>query len=251
MIRRCTECNGLYETFDESVVLCKECRPIEDPEKHAEIQALRQLQKIDNSGWVEACERDERNIWDQQPGEDLREYNLWLLYKDQYPQVKPTYARTASLAEVSPNVIRNIAAKWDWRIRLQAWAQHCQELSMKARKDRIVEMNTRQQRMSEALQEKLATAIDNIDPYTLTPGEINGLMKTAMQLERTAVVDETEEWTPMVTGGKSAEEKESVTKKDDLKEVMSILAAAGLMSNKTIGVEQTTRVIVKGSDGEY
>ena len=107
-------------------------------------------------------------------------------------------------------------------------------------------MNTTHISMAQTLQQKLKTAIDNIDPYSLSPKDINSLMKPAAEIERKAFYDETEEWKPETSTVANKELKESTTKKEDLTEVMGILMSAGLLQGKKVGVEQTTRVIVDG-----
>lgn len=196
--------------------------------------------------WLTIAEENEIPIYAQQPEEDEREFSMWLCYRDQYPEKKPNMKHVSTALDITYGNVRDVASKWDWQLRMKAWAKHLQDLSLQRRQQNIVAMNNKHIEMSATLQDKLKTAIDNIDPYQLQPKDINALMKTATELERKAYDVGVEEWRPDLVpeGGKDV--KDSPTKKEDITEVMAILAQAGLFSGKKVGIEQTTRVIVDG-----
>ena len=108
-------------------------------------------------------------------------------------------------------------------------------------------MNKKHIEMAQALNEKLATAINAIDPYELAPRDIKGLLQLSAELERKARLN-----SPDVLRPELADEnpylKESPTKTEDLKEVLDILVKANVF--KTIGVRQTktTEIVVKNDD---
>lgn len=233
----CVRCN--QETGSAELNVCQTCR---DAEKNR--KALQK--KSANNDWLVIAEENEIPLYVQQPEELDDEYMLWLSFRDMYPHKKPTIRGASDACQVSYSRAKEIAAKWDWPIRLQAWGKHCNELAQQARAKKIVDMNTTHISMAQTLQNKLKTAIDNIDPYSLSPKDINSLMKTAAEIERKAFYDDTEEWKPETSTVANKELKESTTKKEDLSEVMGILMSAGLLQGKKVGVEQTTRVIVDG-----
>ena len=199
-----------------------------------------------NSDWLTIAEENEIPLYSQQPEETEKEFALWLSYRDQYPNTKPTMKRVSEVMGIPYGTVKTASAKWDWQLRLKAWAKHLQDLSTQQRQQSIVAMNNKHIEMSAALQEKLKVAIDQLDPYQLQPKDINALMKTAAELERKAYDVGIEEWKPELAPQGNKDIKESPTKKEDISEVMSILAQAGLFSGKKVGIEQTTRVVVDG-----
>jgi hypothetical protein len=111
--------------------------------------------------------------------------------------------------------------------------------------------------MAEGLRKKLGKAIEILDPGTIKPNEIGSLMKVAVDLEKQARIDTIaqEELRSQLLGGDTENPnlKKSVTKQDDLAEIVGILLKSGALTNITqIGVRttetKTTETIVKGDD---
>ena len=124
-----------------------------------------------------------------------------------------------------------------------AWARYTDDTVQEERIAAIKDMNTKQLDMAKKITDKLSVAINNIDPMLLRPGEIVNLFKVATELERkiTSYVPEKVESTAA-----DAKSKQMVTTKvEDLSEVVAILQKANVFEGKTIGIEQTTRIIAK------
>ena len=103
-------------------------------------------------------------------------------------------------------------------------------------------MNKKHIEMAQALNEKLATAINAIDPYELEPKDIKGLLQLSAELERKARLNNPDVIRPELADN-NPNLKESPTKTEDLKEILDILVKANAF--KTIGVKQTTEIVVK------
>lgn len=200
-----------------------------------------------NYNWMDIAKEAELELWERQPAETDREWQIWLAYRDAYPGVKPSYRMVAEQLGTTINVVKKAGQRWSFPARLQAWAKHVDELTMKQRRSEIINMNKKHIQMAEDLNSKLQTAIANIDPYSLKPQEIQGLFRLSAEIERKARIDNPEEYKPKLADD-NPELKKSPTETKDIKEVLSILDQAGVFgNNKNLGVRQTTttEVVVK------
>ncbi|MNI74943.1 hypothetical protein D3C73_1310590 [compost metagenome] len=118
---------------------------------------------------------------------------------------------------------------------------------MRKRQEEIVGMNESHVSMAATLNAKLKTAIDGIQPASLSPKEIQGLMKVATDLERKARLDTTSV-TPVVSDDKNPNLQDTKVPTDNLQEIVAILGAAGVLNNFGIRQTTTTEVVVKGDD---
>lgn len=203
--------------------------------------------------WIEIAEQNELELYDRQPGEFDKEWFLWLAYRDQYPHKTPKLKDAAFTIGMNYKAALKTSSKWSYKARLQAWAQHCNEQVTKNRSKEIVDMNLKQKRLASTMLDKLEKAIEVLDPDMLKPSDINSLFKTMTEIQRRSVEDEHVEWQPDIgLTGKNAIADKPV-KKDDLAEVMSILAGAGVLQVNKIGLETndgTTVVINKGGGND-
>lgn len=197
-----------------------------------------------NFNWIDIAREAELELWERQPAETDREWQIWLAYRDMYPSTRPSYRQVAEQLGTTVAVVKKIGARWDFPVRLQAWAKYVDNLTLQQRQQEILDMNKKHIEMAQALNEKLTTAINAIDPYELEPKDIKGLLQLSAELERKARLHN-----PDVIRPELADEnpnlKESPTKTEDLKEVLDILVKANVF--KAIGVKKTTttEVVVK------
>jgi len=197
-----------------------------------------------NFNWIDVAREAEVELWERQPAETDREWQIWLAYRDMYPSTRPSYREVAEQLGTTIAVVKKVGARWDFPVRLQAWAKYVDNLTLQQRQQEILDMNKRHIEMAQALNEKLATAINAIDPYELAPKDIKGLLQLSAELERKARLSD-----PDVLRPELADEnpylKESPTKTEDLGEVLNILTKANVF--KAIGVRQTktTEIVVK------
>ncbi len=204
------------------------------------------LAKKVNSNWMEQSGELGLALFERQPEETDAEWRVWNTYRDYYPRKLPTWTELARECNMSVATVIKAATKWSYKVRLVAWSRFTDAGIQENRISAVKEMNQKQLSMSQRILDKLGVAIDAIDPLTLRPGEIVNLFKTATELERriTTYVDETVE--NESTGSKA--KQVSLTKPEDMGEILQILQKTGVLEGKTLGIEQTTRFVAKEND---
>ncbi len=244
----CRRCGMQKEPSSRDKHLCVECAKAEN----TRITYYRQHQE----DWVAAAKEQGIDLWLQQPGETQWEYSVWVKYRDSYPGKKPSYGSVAEELGTTYNVVKKIAQRWSFPMRMQAWMAECDRITMLQRRDEILNMNKEHVDMATSLREKLKKAIEIIDPVALKPSEISSLAKLSTELERKARIDtiaQEEARQPLLVDTGNPNLKKNETKKDDLKEVMDILLKAGALGDIThIGVRhtKTTEVALVDKDGQ-
>lgn len=198
-----------------------------------------------NFNWVDVAKEAELDLWERQPAETDREWQVWLAYRDIYPSKRPSYRQVAEGLGTTIGVVKKVGARWDFPVRLQAWAKYIDDLTLKQRQQEVLDMNKKHIEMATTLNDKLSIAINKINPDLLEPKDIKGLLQLSTELERKARLDKPDLRGPDL-GGINDSLKESPTKTEDLNEVLDILNKAGIF--KAIGIKQTktTEVVVKG-----
>ena len=232
----CRKCGMQKEPSSRDKHLCVECTKAEN----SRVTYYRQHQE----DWVAAANEQGIDLWLQQPGETQWEYTVWTKYRDSYPGKKPSYGSVAEELATTYNVVKKMAQRWSFPMRMQAWMTECDRITMLQRRDEVLNMNKEHVEMASTLREKLKNAIDMIEPRDLKPGEIASLSKLATEMERKARIDtiaQEEARQPLlVDQSNPGLKKDNKTKKDDLKEVMDILIKAGALGDVThIGVRRT------------
>lgn len=236
----------MKEAHEGNPHLCVECVHLEDNR----LTYYRQH----NFNWMDVAKEAELDVWERQPSETDREWQVWLKYRDAYPSVKPSYRLVAEDIGTTLNVVKKIGMRWTFPARLQAWAKYCDGLTMVQRQKEIVDMNKKHIDMATNLRDKLKTAIDNINPLTLEPKDIQGLFKLATDIERKARLDDVVV-KPVELEDTNSILKKAPTKSEDINEILQILGKAGVLgAGMQVGVRKTTtttsEVIVKGEEDE-
>lgn len=208
-----------------------------------------------NSDWPEVAKENGLALWERQPGETQLEWTIWLAYRDSYPGSKPSYKAAAEKAGTTYDFVVKTATRWSFNMRMQAWIAECDRITIAQRRQEVLDMNKDHIAMAAKLRAKMHAAIDNIDPYSLKPGELSSLLKTMSELERKAQLESMSIEQQLSDGFVDADNpniKKSPTKQGDLGEVVSILLKAGALGDITqIGVRktETTEVVMRDSDG--
>lgn len=244
---KCPRCGQLKPRHHIDQHLCVDCVKAENNR----VTYYRQHQ--DN--WMDVAKEAGLDLWLQQPGETQWEFTVWTVYRDSYPGKKPSYSDVAKQLGTTYNVVRKIAQRWSFPVRMQAWMQECDRITLLQRRQEVLDMNKDHVDMAARLRAKLSTAIDNIDPTLLKPSEIASLARLAADMERKARIDtiaQEEMRRDMMVETENPELKKSPTKSSDLSEVVGILLKAGALGDiTTIGVKETktTQVVVGDADG--
>lgn len=240
-------------------MLCPRCsteQPQEDfrngvCEKCSKLERSRAYHIQKNTNWVELAEEAGLDLFERQPGETDNEYAAWAVYRDMYPNEKPSLKVAAERCGLSYSSMKNISSRWSFATRMQAWIQSVDEHLMNQRRNEILAMNEQHMGMAMKLNEKIAQAIDHIQPEYLAPKDINALMKTASELERKARVDQMQ----MIAAGnpnsgsdENPDLKKTQVKTSDISEIIKILGTAGVMGDFGVKQTTTTEVVVKGEN---
>lgn len=244
---KCPRCGQDKPQARRSPHMCVDCEKAENNR----VTYYRQHQ--DN--WMDVAKEAGLDLWLQQPGETQWEFTIWTAYRDSYPGKRATYSEVAQQLNTTYNVVKKVAQRWSFPVRMQAWMQECDKITLLQRRQEVLDMNKDHVDMAARLRQKLSVAIDQIDPALLKPGEIASLAKLATEMERKARIDtiaQEEMRRDMLTDAENPELKKSPTKSNDLSEVVGILLKAGALGDiTTIGVKETktTQVVVADSDG--
>lgn len=206
-----------------------------------------------NADWMEVAKENGIELWERQPGETQLEWTIWQAYRDCYPGAKPSYKGVAEKAGSTYDFVKKTAVRWNFQTRMQAWITECDRMTLAQRRQEVLSMNADHIAMAAKLRSKMHAAIDNIDPFSLKPGEINSLMKTMAEIERKAHTDSMAIASLQSEGFVDADNpelKKSPTKQGDLSEVLSILLKAGALGDVGVRTTETkvTEVVMKGDN---
>lgn len=230
------------EQDPKSPHLCVDCVKAEN----SRVTYYRQHQ----DDWLMVAKESGLDPWVQQPGETQWEYTIWSRYRDSYPGKRPTYSTVAKELDTTYNVVKKVAQRWSFPVRMQLWMRQVDDVTMLQRKQEMLDMNKQHIDMAASLNKKLSDAIKMIDTSTIKPSEIASLMKTAAELERKARID-TEAQEDMkrdlLVDPEMRQQKKTKTDKTELSEVISILAKAGVLEGMAIKKTTTTTTEI-GSD---
>lgn len=239
---KCARCSLIKVPHKTSPHLCDDCVKVEE----SRISYYRQH----NFNWIDVAKEADIPVWERQPAETDREWQVWLSYRDAYPGIQPSYRIVAQSLGTTLNVVKKVGQRWTFPARLQAWAKYCDGLTMRQRQQEILDMNKEHIEMATTLREKLKTAINKINPDSLEVRDIQGLFKLVTDIERKARIDNVVV-TPVVIEDTNPELKKSPTKTEDLSTIIKILNGAGVLNNGSqLGIRQTTTTEVVVKDGE-
>lgn len=243
----------LIEVEIEQMIDCPTCgqtNPVDTRNPHmcklcaSAINNRVQYYRQHQTDWIGAARDAGIDLWERQPGETQWEFTIWTTYRDSYPGKRPSFLAAAKQLGTTVDVVRKIAQRWSFVVRMQAWVTEADRITLAQRRLEIVDMNKEHVDMANRLRQKISAAIDNIEPKMLKPSEINSLMKTATELERKARIDDVAQeqlLRNLSVDATNPELKKAQTDQGDLAEIVKILMSAGALGSiTTIGVKETT-----------
>lgn len=235
----CAKCGTTMRRSKDEPSMCATC--------YAKEKQNTALARQTNSNWMEEAKELGLQLFERQPGETDQEWRIWEKYRSYYPLKLPTYTELANAVGCAVGTVIKAVQRWSYKVRLIEWARYTDAGIQEERIRAIREMNEKQLNMARGIQDKLAKAIEHIEPTALRPGEIVNLFKVSTELERRirTYVEETVE--QEVLADKQSKQHD-MTKAEDLSEVLEILQKTGVLQNVAVGIEQTkTRLLVKGN----
>ncbi|WP_030236806.1 hypothetical protein [Streptomyces sp. NRRL S-350] len=135
--------------------------------------------------------------WERQPGESARKHGQFVTYRD-LGRAR-TLVKAAEKLTLAPGHVRNVAAEFRWRERVEAWDRHL---------DRLYEATWLEERRKAAESDakilgaaigKLAQRLGTLRADDLSPGDFIRLLDVTMRQRRVLFGDPTE--TIAITGG--------------------------------------------------
>lgn len=221
--------------------------------KAASMQTDKQLaaSKAIARDWVDEAKELGLALYERQPEENDLEWYIWTTFRGHYPGRMPTMTSLAKQCGSTVATVAKCANKWKFRMRMVEWSNFTDAGIQEKRIKAIREMNDSQLKTAQTLREKIAEAVDYLDPATLKPSELAQLMKLANETERTITEYREEKVEGQIMAAADAHVANTKTDASQISEVLGILAAAGALG-AAIGVERKTvtteRVLVKGSE---
>lgn len=203
--------------------------------------------------WVEQAQELGIPLYDRQPEETDIEWLIWTTYRAHYPGRMPSWNALATECGCSPNTVLKASRQWNFRLRIVEWSRFTDAGCAEERIAAIKEMNAQQLEQAQILRAKVTEALTYLDPATLKPNEIANLMKLANEQERRIVEAEQLKVEGQILSSADASAESKKTDANAVGEILSIMANAGALGAKILGVEKKTvtterAVIVKSEE---
>ena len=202
------------------------------------------LAKKTNADWMEQSVACGLALYERQPEETPMEWFIWDSYRKHYPMKMPNWTELAAECGCAVGTVVNASNRWSYKVRIQHWARSMDDTLQEQRIKDVTEMNERQVSIAKTLQDKLKSAVENLDPILLRPGEIATLLKASTELERRIQLSAPEkvQGTMLDAGTK----QQQLTEAKDISEVVDILSKAGMLTGgMSVGIRTTTEIVTK------
>lgn len=209
------------------------------------------VERKKNDGWQEISVQQGLELWERQPSETSLEWQIWQRYCSYYPGRIPPLTHIAQELQLSPYVVSTAAQRWNYKVRIQAWARHTDALTVQTRVDAVKEMHQEHISLAKMVNQKLRVAIEQLNPALMKPSEIASLLKVSSELEKKAQTH-VDEKVPNEGLASGAHREEKLTKREDVNEVISVLGSLGLLGGGPlgpIGIKTTTETQIVVNPG--
>jgi len=140
---------------------------------------------------------NDRDPWDQQPGENDHQYQRFLQYRNM-PSIRRSLrnmqADLNAQRDATPGSHRylaNLSSAHDWPYRAAAWDRHENDLLVEANRQNIIEMRARHAQIAYDAIDKVAERLTNIDASTMTVRDMMFMFDLAVKVERLSRCDTT------------------------------------------------------------
>lgn len=135
---------------------------------------------------------DDRELWEQQPGETGQQFGRFQHYLEQGPYANRSFNETARYFGVSKTLIRTVSRRWSWKARAEAWDAFCARVRRQDDLRDAVEMRRAQREAGRRMRvlgmqelEKLFHKVER--GKELSPNEIRLLIDAGFKHEAAAV----------------------------------------------------------------
>jgi len=135
---------------------------------------------------------EESQPWDRLDGEPAKAYGAFRIYRD-LPTVQRRLPTVAERAGVSERQCRVLASKWEWRERADAWDEVIHRTEDRERLEALRQMHQLHRAAGRAAMSKALTALQMLEPASMTAGTIARMMELGAKLERSTLIVSVEE----------------------------------------------------------
>jgi hypothetical protein len=148
---------------------------------------------------ADVIDEPEHDEWDRQAGEQTRYYSAFRLYRDLAPHARTHEGMTAvaQATGLTERRCRQIAQRWRWRERCEAWDDACHRIEDRQRLDAIREMHELHRTAGRKAIIVAMTALDSLDQggrrQEMNVTQIARLMALGAKLERDTLLTSVEE----------------------------------------------------------
>lgn len=125
------------------------------------------------------------DAWEQQPGENPRDYGLFCMYRD-HGKIR-TVAQIAGLSPLTFTTVARIARLKRWVERAGLWDAEQDRITAIRLADAREEMARRHVKAAGALMEKALERLKTLDPNKISPHALILMIDTAAKIERAAL----------------------------------------------------------------
>ena len=127
-------------------------------------------------------------IWERQKDESSKAYAAFCVYRDLGPD--RSLEKTREILGKSAGYTRWMqtwSSKYDWVTRAQAYDDYIEGKKRKKNEKEILEMAERHVKLAKAFQQRIAQALQQIDPAQLSPSDMAKWLDVATKLERLSI----------------------------------------------------------------
>lgn len=156
-------------------------RASNDHTRSTDVLAALERRKIELDPLIDA--------WDQQPGENPRNYGLFCMYRD-YGRIR-TIAQIATMSPISFASTARVARLNRWVERAGLWDAEQDRINAVRLQDAREEMARKHQKAARTLMEKALERLKTLDPNDISPHALILMIDTAAKIERAALGLET------------------------------------------------------------
>jgi hypothetical protein len=125
-------------------------------------------------------------------GEPTREHGIFRLYRDT-PAPRRDLAKLADQVDLSYRRVRELADKWAWRERAEAWDDTCHRVEDQERLEAIRSMHEIHRKAGRAAVMKAAQALSSMDADAMPATAVARLLELGAKLERSTLLTSVEE----------------------------------------------------------
>lgn len=100
MLVKCSRCGQEKTPHKTNTHLCEDCVKAENNRVS--------YYRYHNFNWIDVAKEAELELWERQPAETDREWQIWLAYRDIYPSKRPSYRQVAEQLGTTVSVVKKV-----------------------------------------------------------------------------------------------------------------------------------------------